>query len=112
MPATPFATSVVKKLVQAGHIAYFAGGWVRDYLLNLETAVRDGKVSQDFDSESLVAGGSHSQMVKGPPAASDSESKGCVNLPSPTAVSRVTSTSSGIGGSSSKKQLQQREASE
>jgi poly(A) polymerase len=33
MPTTPFATSVVKKLVDAGHIAYFAGGWVRDYLM-------------------------------------------------------------------------------
>ncbi len=33
MPARPFAISVVKKLVDAGHIAYFAGGWVRDYLL-------------------------------------------------------------------------------
>lgn len=27
------ATVVVEKLVDAGHIAYFAGGWVRDYLL-------------------------------------------------------------------------------
>ena len=34
MPARPFATSVVRKLVSAGHIAYFAGGWVRDFLLN------------------------------------------------------------------------------
>ncbi len=33
MPAQPFATSVVKRLVDAGHIAYFAGGWVRDHLL-------------------------------------------------------------------------------
>lgn len=33
MPAVPHATSVVKKLSQAGHIAYFAGGWVRDYLM-------------------------------------------------------------------------------
>lgn len=33
MPARVSATSVVKKLVEAGHIAYFAGGWVRDYLL-------------------------------------------------------------------------------
>ena len=27
------ALTVVKKLVKAGHIAYFAGGWVRDYLM-------------------------------------------------------------------------------
>lgn len=33
MPTRPFATSVVRKLVEAGHTAYFAGGWVRDYLL-------------------------------------------------------------------------------
>lgn len=33
MQALPFATAVVKKLVDAGHIAYFAGGWVRDYLM-------------------------------------------------------------------------------
>lgn len=33
MPSQPFAIAVVKKLVDAGHIAYFAGGWVRDYLL-------------------------------------------------------------------------------
>ena len=29
------ATQVVKKLVTAGYIAYFAGGWVRDHLLQL-----------------------------------------------------------------------------
>ncbi len=29
----PVATAVVKKLVQAGHTAYFAGGWVRDFLM-------------------------------------------------------------------------------
>ncbi|HEY2811586.1 MAG TPA: CCA tRNA nucleotidyltransferase [Rhabdochlamydiaceae bacterium] len=33
MPARPFAKAVVKKLVDAGFIAYFAGGWVRDYLM-------------------------------------------------------------------------------
>ncbi len=33
MPSLPFATTVVKKLVNAGHTAYFAGGWVRDYLM-------------------------------------------------------------------------------
>jgi poly(A) polymerase len=33
MPAVPYATTIVKKLVGAGHIAYFAGGWVRDYLM-------------------------------------------------------------------------------
>src|SRR5579862_6534826 len=33
MPGRLFAISVVKKLVEAGHIAYFAGGWVRDFLM-------------------------------------------------------------------------------
>lgn len=29
------ATRIVSKLQEKGHIAYFAGGWVRDFLLNL-----------------------------------------------------------------------------
>ena len=29
-----FATEAVKKLVASGYIAYFAGGWVRDYLMD------------------------------------------------------------------------------
>jgi len=33
MPTRPFATKVIQKLVDAGFIAYFAGGWVRDYLM-------------------------------------------------------------------------------
>lgn len=33
MPARAPATAVVKRLQEAGHIAYFAGGWVRDYLM-------------------------------------------------------------------------------
>lgn len=33
MPTRKIATSVVKKLVEAGHTAYFAGGWVRDFLM-------------------------------------------------------------------------------
>jgi len=33
MPTTPIAASIVKKLSSAGHIAYFAGGWVRDFLM-------------------------------------------------------------------------------
>ncbi|MES2345524.1 MAG: CCA tRNA nucleotidyltransferase [Chlamydiota bacterium] len=33
MPARPYATDVVRKLKEAGFIAYFAGGWVRDYLM-------------------------------------------------------------------------------
>jgi poly(A) polymerase len=33
MPSKPFATEVVRRLQDAGHIAYFAGGWVRDFLM-------------------------------------------------------------------------------
>lgn len=33
MSAYSSAVTIIKKLVQAGHIAYFAGGWVRDYLM-------------------------------------------------------------------------------
>lgn len=35
------AKSIVNKLARAGHIAYFAGGWVRDYVM--------GHPSQDID---------------------------------------------------------------
>jgi poly(A) polymerase len=41
MPTQQIATQVVKKLKDAGHIAYFAGGWVRDFLLQ--------KPSDDID---------------------------------------------------------------
>jgi poly(A) polymerase len=33
MTALSAAKSIVKKLVNSGHLAYFAGGWVRDYLM-------------------------------------------------------------------------------
>ena len=61
----------------------------QDSSLNLETAVGDGKVMQDFESEALSIGGAHSQMGKGPPIGRASGSKDCVNLPSPTAISRL-----------------------
>ena len=55
---------------------------------NLETAVQDNKVMQDFDLESLSMGPDHSQTVKAAPIESDYGSKDCVNLLSSTAVSR------------------------
>jgi hypothetical protein len=55
---------------------------------NLETAVQDDKVMEDFELESLMMGGDHSQKVKAPPIKSDYGSKDCVNLSSSTAVSR------------------------
>jgi poly(A) polymerase len=33
MDAQVYATQIVKKLTRAGYIAYFAGGWVRDYVM-------------------------------------------------------------------------------
>ncbi len=41
MDTLKHATSIVKKLVKAGYIAYFAGGWVRDYVM--------GHSSEDID---------------------------------------------------------------
>ncbi len=35
-PARQFATDIVRRLVLAGHVAYFAGGCVRDQLLGIE----------------------------------------------------------------------------
>ncbi len=41
MEAQIYATDIVKTLVREGYIAYFAGGWVRDYLM--------GHPSEDID---------------------------------------------------------------
>ena len=41
MDAFMHAKSVVSKLARAGYIAYFAGGWVRDYVM--------GHPSEDID---------------------------------------------------------------
>lgn len=41
MDSLHFATSIVNKLVRAGYIAYFAGGWVRDFVM--------GHPSEDID---------------------------------------------------------------
>ncbi len=57
--------------------------------LNLETAVRDGKLMQDLELESLCNGVGHSQRVLDHPTANDSGSRDCVKLPSPTAVFRL-----------------------
>jgi len=58
-------------------------------LLILETAVRDGKLMQDLELESLCNGVGHSQRVLDHPIANDSGSRDCVKLPSPTAVFRL-----------------------
>jgi hypothetical protein len=54
------------------HCPYKSNGY--DHF-NLETAVQDDKVMQDFELESLLMGGDHSQKVKAPPIRSDSNSK-------------------------------------
>lgn len=41
MHAEHFAIEIIKKLVREGHIAYFAGGWVRDFVM--------GHPSEDVD---------------------------------------------------------------
>ncbi len=33
MPLRPIATKIVRRLQEAGYIAYFAGGWVRDFIM-------------------------------------------------------------------------------
>ena len=62
---------------------------IEEISLNLETAVQDNKVMQDFELESLPMGAEHSQKVKAAPIGSDYGSKDCVNLLSSTAVSRL-----------------------
>ncbi len=55
----------------------------------LETAVRDAKLAQDLELESLCSGAGHSRLVKDRPTANDSGSRDCVKLASPTAVFRI-----------------------
>ncbi len=58
-------------------------------MLNLKTAVRDAKLAQDLELESLCSGAGHSQVVKDRPTANDSGSRDCGKLASPTAVFRL-----------------------
>ena len=52
MDAYKHATTIVNKLVRKGHIAYFAGGWVRDYVM--------GHPSEDID---IATNASPSQIM-------------------------------------------------
>jgi len=56
-------------------------------LLILDSAVQDDKAMQDFESESLLMRGDHSQKVKAPRIKGSSGSKNCVDLSSSTAES-------------------------
>src|SRR5690348_7960761 len=49
MPTTSIATKVVKRLANAGHIAYFAGGWVRDFLMKQPSDDIDIATSASID---------------------------------------------------------------
>lgn len=44
-----FAISVVKHLKRAGHEAFFAGGWVRDFILGLASSDVDISTSASPD---------------------------------------------------------------
>lgn len=50
--AKDLATQIVKKLVQAGYIAYFAGGWVRDYLMKQPSS--DVDIATDAPPEKIL----------------------------------------------------------
>lgn len=64
---------------------------LRGNSFNLETAVQDSKVMQDFKLGSLSMGANHSQKVKAALIENDYGSKDCANLFSSTAVSRFSS---------------------
>jgi len=57
--------------------------------LILDSAVQDDKAMQDFESESLLMRGDHSQKVKAPRIKGGYGSKNCVALSSSTAESRL-----------------------
>jgi pimeloyl-ACP methyl ester carboxylesterase len=70
-------------------LSYQTVGSGKPLVIILETAVQDDKVMQDFELESLLMGGDHSQKVKAPPIRSGYGLKDCVTLSSSTAVSRI-----------------------
>ena len=52
MSALKYAQDICRELRQSGHIAYFAGGWVRDHLLGIESA--DIDIATDATPEEIV----------------------------------------------------------
>jgi poly(A) polymerase len=52
MDMQTFATEAVKKLVGAGYLAYFAGGWVRDYLMDHPSS--DIDIATDAPPEVII----------------------------------------------------------
>lgn len=53
MDKLEIATEIVKKLSAAGHIAYFAGGWVRDYLMGHPSS--DIDIATDASPEKIAS---------------------------------------------------------
>lgn len=53
METLKHASQIVKKLTEKGHTAYFAGGWVRDYLMGHPSA--DIDIATDAAPEKIVA---------------------------------------------------------
>ncbi len=58
-------------------------------VINLETAVGDGNLTQSLEPESFAMGWSFTIWECPTPLQSDSNSRSCINLPSRTAVSRI-----------------------
>lgn len=52
MDAKYWATQIVNRLVKAGHTAYFAGGWVRDYVMDHPSS--DIDIATDAPSEKIL----------------------------------------------------------
>ena len=52
MDTQQYATDIVKKLVKAGHTAYFAGGWVRDHLM--EHPSNDIDIATDASPDKIL----------------------------------------------------------
>ncbi|MCB1134989.1 MAG: CCA tRNA nucleotidyltransferase, partial [Chlamydiia bacterium] len=55
------ATAICQRLRDAGHIAYFAGGWVRDYVMGHPSA--DIDIATSATSQELMALFSHTVPV-------------------------------------------------
>ncbi|MGM0440616.1 MAG: CCA tRNA nucleotidyltransferase [Chlamydiota bacterium] len=51
--STAIATKIVRKLAAHGHTAYFAGGWVRDYLMGLPSD--DVDIATDASTDEIQA---------------------------------------------------------
>ena len=60
-------------------------------IIILDSAVQEAYAMQDLESESFLLGADHSPRVKAASSKSDYGSRGCVDLASSTAESRIIS---------------------